>query len=168
MEGRKERRVSFPPGARCALPVAMTDKPWDLRQRTMLFALNVLRLCRTLPKTEEAAEIASQLRRSGGSTGSHYWAAKRNKSDADYINKISGAIEEADESMFWLTLLAESGIATKADTRPLIEETDELISIFVASRTTALERQSRKRKRYPKPTPPPPRSTEFKLPDEPY
>ena len=134
----------------------------------MLFALNILRLCRTLPKTEEAAEIASQLRRSGGSTGSHYWAAKRNKSDSAYINKISGAIEEADESIFWLTLLQEAEIARGSDTKPLLDEADELISIFVSSRATATERQSRKRKRFPKPKPEPGRSRTFRLPDDAY
>ncbi len=132
----------------------------------MLFALTVLRLCRTLPKTDEAAEIASQLRRSGGSTGSHYWAARRNKSDADYINKIAGAIEEADESMFWLTLLQEAGIAAPGDTRPLLDEAGELLSIFVASQTTARERQRTKRKRCPKPTQQPPRSKSFEVPDD--
>jgi four helix bundle protein len=127
------------------------EKPWDLHERTMLFAVNVLRFCRTLPHTDEVAEIAGQLRRAGSSTGSHYWAARRNQSDSDYIAKMSRAIEERDEVMFWLELLVESGIARSADVQPLREEANELVAIFTSSRTTAMERRAKKRKRAPKP-----------------
>jgi four helix bundle protein len=94
------------------------SKPWDLKERTMLFALNILRFCRGLPRTDEAAEIASQPRRAGGSTGAQYRAATRTKSESDYINKIAGAIEECDESLFLLELLARARIAQRNDIQP--------------------------------------------------
>ena len=141
------------------------EKEWDLRVRTMSFAVSVLRFCRTLPHTDEAAEVARQLRRSASSSSAHYLAAKRNQSDADYTSKLSRAIEEADESIFWLEFLRHSGMAAERDIRPLREETNELIAIFVASRSTAVERRARKRKRVPKPKPQPGRMTEHRIPD---
>lgn len=143
-------------------------KPWDLKERTMLFALNILRLCRGLPRTDEAAEIASQLRRAGGSTGAQYRAATRNKSESDYINKIAGAIEECDESAFWLELLARADIAQRNDIQPLQEEANELLAIFTASKATAIERRLRKRQRKAPAAGKPIRETLHRRPDDPY
>jgi len=123
-------------------PLSM-ERPWDLRERSILFAVNVIRFCRTLPRTPEAAEIATQVRRSSSSIGAHYVAAKRNKSDPDYISKISGGIEEADESTFWFDLLMRAGIAEESGASPLRHEADELAKILIGCRSTAIERQAR-------------------------
>lgn len=71
------------------------------------------------------------------SVAAHYRAVCRAKSRADFINKLSGAVEEADESALWLELLAESEICTRATTSPLWREADELTRILVRSRETA-------------------------------
>ena len=126
------------------------DKPWDLKERTILFAVSVIRFCRELPRTTEAAEIASQLRRAGGSVGAHYRAAKRNRSTKDFINKMGGAIEEGDECMLWLEVLVMADIAREDLARPLLKEANELVSIFTASRTTAIRRSARKRQAFRK------------------
>ena len=70
--------------------------------------------------------------------------------------------------MFWLSLLGRAGIAATRVTQPLIDEADELISIFVASRTTASERRRAKRKRAPKPKPQEGRSTMIERAGDPY
>ncbi len=119
------------------------EKPWDLRERTILFTVSVIRFCRHLPKTREAAEIANQLRRAGGSVGAQYAASRRNKSDKDFISKISGSIEEGDETIYWFDVLARSEITTEEAIRPLRGEANELVAIFVASRSTAIARQQR-------------------------
>jgi four helix bundle protein len=113
----------------------------------MWFAINMIRFCRDLPGTAEAAEIASQLRRAGGSTGAHYSASKRARSDKDYISKMDGAIEEADESMFRLDVLIPSEIMRDVRARELRGGANELVSIFVASRTTAVLRVKQKNPR---------------------
>src|ERR687888_312072 len=115
-------------------------KPWDLRERTMWFAINVIRFCRDLPRTAEAAEIANQLRRAAGSAGAHYSASKRARSNKDFISKMDGAIEESDEAMFWLNVPLLSEITRDPRAGELRSETNELVSIFVASRTTAVLR----------------------------
>jgi four helix bundle protein len=121
-------------------------KPWDLRERTKLFTVSVLRFCRMLPATAEAAEIANQLRRAGGSVGAHTRAASRNRSESDYINKISGALEEADECAFWLEILMDAEIESSTDARPLLDEANELCAIFVSSKSTAQSRRLEKRR----------------------
>lgn len=69
--------------------------------------------------------------RSGTSVGAHYREAQRAKSDADFINKIEGGLQEAEETAYWLELLAESGMMTEVRLQNLRAEIDELMAIFV-------------------------------------
>ena len=121
------------------------DKPWDLRKRMIQFTVSVIRFCRTLAGNPEAWDICRQLRRAASSIGAHYCAAKRNKSDDDYINKISGGIEEGDETLYWFDVLVEAGIASPDAVAPLRSEADELVSILVKSKSTAVSRREMNR-----------------------
>jgi four helix bundle protein len=69
--------------------------------------------------------------RSGTSVGAHYREGQRAKSDADFVNKMEGGLQELDETAYWLELLVESKIVSAEKLGPLQKETDELISIFV-------------------------------------
>jgi len=125
----------------CFLPwVEPMEKPWDLRKRFILFAVSVIRFCRTLPHTSEASEIASQLRRAGSSFGAHHAAASRPKSDRDYVNKVSGGIEEGDEALYWLDVLVGADIVSADAIIELRDEADQLVRILVASRGIAKAR----------------------------
>lgn len=64
------------------------------------------------------------------------------RSRADFISKIGIVCEEADESGYWLELLVEAGHANPERIAPLIKEANELTSIFVASRKTAMQSAS--------------------------
>jgi four helix bundle protein len=121
----------------------LVSKPWDLRERTLQFAVDVIQFCRTLPTTDESKETARQLRRASSSVGAHYAAAQRSKSDADYIAKLSGGIEEADESTFWFDLLIRSNMASEQAAAPLRTEADELARILLSCRSTAIGRRER-------------------------
>jgi four helix bundle protein len=103
----------------------------DLRTRTKAFALRIIRLYVALPKTTEAQILGKQLLRSGTSVGAHYREVQRAKSDADFISKIEGGLQELDETAYWLELLIESGIMSEKRLEPLHNETEELIAIFV-------------------------------------
>lgn len=109
----------------------------DLKERTKQFALRVMRLFRALPRCEEARVIGRQLLRSGTSVGANYRAACRARSRAEFVAKLGIVLEEADETVFWLELLQESGIVTARKLGPLIQEASELTSIFVASICTS-------------------------------
>jgi four helix bundle protein len=103
----------------------------DLRVRTKQFALRVIRLYTSLPKTTEAQVMGKQVLRSGTSVGAHYGEAQRAKSDADFISKVEGSLQELDETAYWLELLRDSGMASAEKLHPLLKETDERIAIFV-------------------------------------
>lgn len=111
----------------------------DLKERTKQFALRVIRLCRALPRSEEARIIGRQLLRSGTSVGANYRAACRARSKAEFVAKLGIVLEEADETVFWLELLQESDIVTARKLGSLAQEARELTSIFVASICTAKE-----------------------------
>ena len=97
----------------------------------------MINFCDALPKDTATQRIVIQLLDSAGSTDSNYRATCRARSPAEFIAKIGVAAEEADESKGWLQLLVESHRASLEDARELIQEADELVSIFVKSRKTA-------------------------------
>lgn len=103
----------------------------DLKVRTKQFALRIIRLYTSLPKTTEAQVIGKQVLRSGTSVGAQYREAQRAKSDADFINKVEGSLQELDETGYWLELLKDSGIFPAEKLESLLKETDELTAIFV-------------------------------------
>jgi four helix bundle protein len=84
-----------------------------------------------LPHSVEAGVLGKQLLRSGTSVGAQYREAQRAKSDADFINKIEGALQELDETQYWLELICDAGLLPEERMTPLLQETNELISIFV-------------------------------------
>jgi four helix bundle protein len=110
----------------------MSGAPEDLRTRTKRYALRVIRLFRALPRRDAIAEVlGKQLLRSATSVAAHYREACRAKSDLDFISKLEGAQQELDESELWLELLADTDVIKPALIAPLLEETNELIAIFV-------------------------------------
>jgi len=114
----------------------------DLRQRTRKFALRVIRMCQQSPRTREADLIVRQLMRSATSTAANYRAACRGRSHPEFYSKLCIVLEEADETLFWLELLVDSGIVAHAQLRELTVEANELVAIFAASRSTARKHQS--------------------------
>jgi four helix bundle protein len=97
----------------------------------------VIRLYRALRRSEEARVIGNQLLRSGTSIGANYRAACRARSKAEFVAKLGIVLEEADETVFWLELLPEVGLTPPELITPLVQEANELVSIFVASLRTA-------------------------------
>jgi four helix bundle protein len=85
-----------------------------------------------LPKRTETQIIGRQLFRSGTSVGAQYREAVRAKSDADFISKIEGSLQELEETESWLELLGESGLFPKDRLVTVKKETGELKGIFVA------------------------------------
>ena len=84
--------------------------------------------------------LGRQLIRSGTSIGANYRAACRGKSTADVIAKLRIVEEEADESAYWMELLVESGLVSEARLSELIQETNEITAMTVASIRTLQKR----------------------------
>jgi four helix bundle protein len=121
----------------------MNEKqPADLGDRTKKFALRVIRLFASLPRAKEEARVMGrQLLRSGTSVGAHYREARRARSNAEFISKMKGALQELDESVYWMELLVDAGLVRAQKLAPLMDEASELIAIFVTSVRTAKRRE---------------------------
>lgn len=118
----------------------------ELRERTMEFAVRILKLVDALPRTTAGKTIGRQIARSGTSVAANYRAALRAKSDADFINKITIVLEEADESGFWIELTERSRLLPSKRLKALLQEAEELMKIFNATRTTTKRRVTANRK----------------------
>ncbi len=114
--------------------------PEELKGRTKAFALAVIHLVCRLPRTDVARAIGGQLLRAGTAVGSNYRAVCRARSGADFRAKLAVVEEEADESMYWLELLAESDTFAGPTLDSLLKEANEIVAIFTASRKTARDR----------------------------
>ncbi|MCU0387939.1 MAG: four helix bundle protein [Chitinophagaceae bacterium] len=113
----------------------------QLKDRTKKYALEIIKLANELPNNRVGWTFSDQIVRSSTSVAANYRAACRAKSDRDFISKLETVSEEADETMFWLEMIAESEIMKDCSKiPPLIKETDELLSIFVASKKTVKNR----------------------------
>ena len=104
----------------------------DLKVRTKDYALAIIRLFSELPKRTETQVIGRQLLRSGTSVGAQYREAARAKSNADFISKIEGSLQELEETEYWLELLGESGLFPENSLMTVKKETGELRGIFVS------------------------------------
>ncbi|PYV31553.1 MAG: four helix bundle protein [Acidobacteria bacterium] len=115
----------------------------ELKKRTKAFAIRVVNLFRRLPRTEEARTIGRQLLRSGTSVAANYRAVCRSRSKAEFVAKIGIVVEEIDETIFWIELMADTEIFKKARLKDLLTEANELLAIFAASQRTARSSMSR-------------------------
>ena len=113
----------------------------DLKIRTKKFALRVIKLYTALPKTTEAQVIGKQILRSGTSVGAQYAESIRARSTAEFISKIESALQELEETTYWLDLLIESEIVKAEKLKDLQSEAEELIAILVSSVKTAKARK---------------------------
>jgi len=110
------------------------------KDRTKRLALGIIELVERLPKNRTADVIGRQLLRSTTSIGANYRSACRGKSTADVIAKLRIVEEEADESVYWMELLTESGLLSATQISKLSQETNEIIAMTVASIKTLQKR----------------------------
>ena len=117
--------------------MADTHQLPDLRERTTTFALRIIRLYAALPKSAVAQVLGKQVVRSGTSVGAQYREAHRARSTNEFISKIGGALQELEETSYWLELLVSSDVVPAKRLAELREETNELTAIFFSSMRTA-------------------------------
>lgn len=113
----------------------------QLRTRTKAFALRVIKLVEALPNTAVARVIRDQILRCGTSVGANYRAAKRAKSNADFISKMGTVEEETDEAIYWMELIIEAALMDENRVADLYQEADEILSMVVASIKTTKRRK---------------------------
>ena len=107
------------------------SKPRDIKERTFAFALEIVRLCRTLDgKRGPARILGQQLLRSGTSTGANVEEAQAGQSQADFISKYNIALKEARETIYWLRLLDASEECSDGACKTLSQEAGEIARII--------------------------------------
>jgi four helix bundle protein len=111
----------------------------EFKRRTKAFAINVARFCKSLPFDHVTKSYINQVVRASASVGANYRAACRAKSKPDFINKMKIVEEEADESLYFLELLAEFNPDRKPELRVLYKEGNEILSMVVASIKTTIK-----------------------------
>ncbi len=117
---------------------------FDLQERLIDFAVRIIQTAETLPKTKVGNHIAGQLIRCGTSPAPNYGEAQSAESRSDFIHKMKICLKELRETMVWLIMIVRANLLKpKTNLEPLIEENDELISIFVSSVKTAKQNKDK-------------------------
>ena len=117
-------------------------KTFDLQERLIDFAVRIIRIAESLPKTKVGNHIAGQLIRCGTSPAPNYGEAQSAESRPDFIHKMKICLKELRETMVWLIMIVRAElIKPTSKLEPLIKENDELISIFVSSIKTAKQKK---------------------------
>lgn len=112
----------------------------ELKQRTKEFAVRVIKMSKSLKGDFVELTIAKQVMRCGTSVGANYRAACFAKSTNDFINKLKIVEEELDETIYWMELLIETNILSKAKLAPLMDEAEQLFKIITRSIKTSKTR----------------------------
>lgn len=115
----------------------MSSRQEVLRERSKQFALRAITLVGVLPRAAPPAAIRSQFLRSATAVAANYRASGRARSRREFASRIALVLEEADETVFWLELMAETTITHSEQIRELLAEARELVAIFAASHRTA-------------------------------
>ena len=115
---------------------------FDLEDRLIEFGLRIIRLAEALPKTRVGNHIARQIIRSGTSPAPNYGEAQSAESRPDFIHKMQVCLKELREKRVWLLMTAKANLVKSvSQLDPLIDENNQLISIFVTSVKTARQRR---------------------------
>ena len=114
----------------------------ELKKRTKDFAHRCVKLALALPKGPLGDHIRGQLIKCSTSVGANYRAACFAQSRASFVSKLSIVVEEVDESCFWLDFIINEKLLKKVQVVPLLNEGEELRSIFVSARKTIKNRKS--------------------------
>ena len=116
----------------------MDKRTVELQDRLIEYAVRVMSLVAVLPDSMAGRHIAGQLLRSGTSPAPNYGEAVSSESRNDFVHKVQIALKELRESDVWLKIIIRSKMIEDTERLiPLVKETDELISILVASSRTA-------------------------------
>ncbi len=118
--------------------MSKSDFATEFKNRTKYFSIEIIKLYRKLPKSDDAKIVGKQLIRAATSVAANYRAACRARSDNEFYSKISIVVEEADETVFWMEILTEADIYRVGD--ELMKEGNEILAIAASSRKSLKNR----------------------------
>jgi four helix bundle protein len=120
----------------------MKEKPKELSDRLLDFAVEVIKIADALPNTVAGRHVGGQLVRAGTSCGSNYEEACGAESRSDFAHKMSVVLKELKESRFWLRLISRTEMLPSDRTEPVLDECQQLCAIVAKSIITAKRRRN--------------------------
>ena len=111
----------------------MTKKGSVLREKSYKFAIRIVRLSQYLQEKKKEFVLSKQVLRSGTAIGALIWEAEYAQSDADFINKFSISLKEANETEYWLSLLKDTDYMDEKLYDSMFSDCDEIISMLVST-----------------------------------
>ena len=115
---------------------------YDLDERLLNYGARIIELTRAMTSDYAGRHVGNQLLRAGTAPLSHHGEAQAAESPADFIHKMRLALKELRKSERWLKLIEKTNLLTRQETLPqVLDETDQLIRIFVTSIATAETRK---------------------------
>jgi four helix bundle protein len=117
------------------------NQSYDLEERLLDYSARIIRLVERLPNTRAGNHVAGQLLRSGTSPLPNHGEAQAAESAKDFVHKLRICLKELRESYRWLRLVQTVPLLPPKRVAPLVNETDELIRIFVTSIRTAAQKR---------------------------
>ena len=105
----------------------------ELRDRTKAFALRIVKLSASMPRNRAGDVLGRQILRSGTSIGANYREALRASSRKHFASTMDIVLREADETLYWLELIADADILPAKRLTGLVKECSELVAIFAAT-----------------------------------
>ncbi len=113
------------------------NKPQDLEERLIDFAVAIINLIEALPSTKTGNHVANQLLRSGTAPAPNYGEAQSAESKKDFIHKMKVSLKELRETLVWLRIIERKPLCHGKKLTDITAECNELIAIFVSSVKTA-------------------------------
>jgi four helix bundle protein len=124
--------------------VQKQKKPYDLEERTLGFAKDVIVLCKSIPQNAVTLKLIGQLVASSGSVGANYREATEALSKKDFLHRMKITRKECKESTYWLELINEAVRGRENEIKALREESRELRNIFTAIIEKAVQKSINK------------------------
>lgn len=106
------------------------ETPYDIKERAFAFALRIVKMVNSLPRTTAGIEVGRQVIRSGPSIGANLEEADGAESKKDFVHKVGIARKEARETRYWLRLIYASKLLCNEEVKSLHSESDELVKIL--------------------------------------
>jgi len=103
----------------------------NIRERSLNFVVDIIKLTSDLPKTSAGFEIAKQIVRSGGSIGANLSEANCSRTEKEFVSSVNIALKEAEETLWWLNVLFKSELIDVRNFEHLSNENREIIKILV-------------------------------------
>jgi four helix bundle protein len=113
------------------------NAPFDLEERLIEFAARCIKVAESLPNSRAGLHLADQLARSGTSPALNCGEAQGAGSRKDFVLKMKVCLKELRETSVCLRIIVKAALLEGEKLKPLLGESDELISIFVTSIKTA-------------------------------